>query len=853
MGIPNSTVHSVVRSAEVSYSPPGMEEIHDSADRALEVLAAFVVLTGLVGLAAALAGVFHAPQVLLAGALATGGWTWLARDKPAAAAAPASVAHLALIAAVGLFFRLPPYNYVIGGQDEGIYVNIANTLARTGGVVPQDRVLESLRNPAAIDRYVADNELPTVYLPGVYHAPGDPRRQQFQFLHEFPVWMAISSGLFNPAATPWALTFLALVSLLFFYRLALTLTGDRRAALAAGLLLAVNPLHVFFSKFPVSEAPALAYGTMGFSLLALDAFAPASSRRKRTLVLSALSLFGLFSTRISGFMYLPFVALLAAVALLCDDDAGRRRRIHRWALATVGLCTIGVLYALRWSSQYARDVYRISFEGLLGENWQIGLAALLAVSAAAWLGIWLAARTPRGREVLGGLLRRGQALLGPAVLLVIAAAMWNLYRVGFTQHYAGDAWLETRMHVVGTRWSAFAISSLLAAAEYLSPLGFVAVVALALRKWREPRIAILLAFVVFFFAYVGGLQWFLPYQPYFARYLLSEFVPYALLFLVCAWAAWSPGRLRTALAGLLVLIGTYSAALSAAQIGKQENGGAYESLGALAQRIPPNALLLIDSDSVRGFAISELKTPLVYTFDVHVADASRGSLADAAYLAELRSTFDDVYLVSCASTAPETFAPVESLRFRAMAFEWGHLPPIRLFARINARLFLYKLDRITLSAGTRVAVHTGGLATQWLDTGWSPAESWGVWTVGPAATLRIDPRQLAAGIGALALQLKAFVSPQHPEQRVTLRLDGERVSELRFHYPDVVELKPSIPVPAARLRDARPLAIELDTPDAISPLAIGLNADERVIGVGLESVEFVAVPALQGRRAADLH
>src|SRR5215813_12217852 len=105
-----------------------------TVDRTLELVAVYVFAASLIGLVAALAGHFHAPQVLVAALLLASGYAWRTRGAPPVPAAGASVPHLVLILGVALFFRVPAYLYVLGGQDEGVYVNMAAELARTGSL-----------------------------------------------------------------------------------------------------------------------------------------------------------------------------------------------------------------------------------------------------------------------------------------------------------------------------------------------------------------------------------------------------------------------------------------------------------------------------------------------------------------------------------------------------------------------------------------------------------------------------------------------------------------------------------------------------------------------------------------------
>jgi hypothetical protein len=804
-------------------------------DRVLELLAIGLVAAGLIGLVTALCGVFYPAQIVLAAIACTASYGWWTRNAGGHAGPQPAAAHLLLILLVGLFFRAPPYFYVIGGQDEGVYVNMAEELARTGSLTPHDPVPDTLPEAAADAHYLRDNYQPRQYLPGVYAGDGNPPRLEFQFYHLFPVWMALFAGLFGPQAAVWALTFLALVSILFFHRVALALTGDRRAALAAGLLLAVNPLHAFFSKFPVSEVPLLAFSSMAFAFLARY-WRGGARPPGRWLAIATAAMACVFTTRISGFFYLPFLLLLSAAVLLHESDRRRRRAVQLWVVSTVCLYAISVCYGLTWSGFYSRDIYQLSFAGLFGDHWSRIVVAAGAAVLAGWVALWAAARSHRVRKSLGDAWAAGRLGLGPVLVLIMLAGIRKPYLLGFTDRYLADPYM-VRFGLAGAHWFSVAASSLVAAAAYLCPLVFLSFIALLLWRRRDAATDLVLMLLSYFVVHVSLLEWFMPYQPYFARYLVSEFVPWTLLFVVCGWAGMQPGRGRKVLGLALAASGLYGVALSAAQLGKKEDDQAYQTLARLAAPIDGDDLLLIDDDHIRGFAVSELKTPLVYSFGLQVADVNAAALADSAYLEALRAGHGDVYLVSCSGVLPAAFRLIDTLPFRVLAYQWNQSPPTRTFWRIDARLNLFRLTRMETAAGAKIGFGVGGRGSDWLQEGWSIEEPWGTWAVGHRATLQID-RETLGGVAALRFDLRAFVTPAHSSQRVVLRV-GAETRELNFRYPDTAELQTEIPLDPALQKAPRPLTIELKMPDAVSPQSLGLGRDKRVIGAGLSSIELV--------------
>lgn len=409
-------------------------------DRWFVCVAVFVVVTSVIGLVTTLAGVFHAPQVVLVSLLLTAVYGYMVRSREQRL--PGAVPrwrHVLLLLLVALPLRVPVYHYVMGGQDEGLYVNIAHYIQATDGINVNDPVRQSLQGTPYLDRYDANNHLGTSYVAGVYKDGNANSHLQFQFYDLFPVWMALFIGMFGSTAGVYALTLFSLLSLVCFYRLALLLTGRHQAALIAGGLLALSPLHAFFSKFPVTEIPTLCFSLIGFLLLAAYFSAHKDERRSFWLCVSVGAFLCLFTTRISGFMYVPFMIALAWAALLMDEDVSRRRGLQFWAMAATVAYLASVLYGMRWSSHYAHDIYVGSFRPLLGEHWKAALAALSLFVLSFWLvtALWL-----KKHRLTQGYRRHISNLAhwAPTVIVYVAlcVGLLKVYRLGWTGHYVSS-------------------------------------------------------------------------------------------------------------------------------------------------------------------------------------------------------------------------------------------------------------------------------------------------------------------------------------------------------------------------------------------------------------------------------
>lgn len=812
-----------------------------TVDRALELVAFFAVVASLVGLVAALAGVFHAPQVLLLSLLLTGAYAWKTR---LGGVLQGSVSprwqHVLLLIAVALFFRLPAYNYILGGQDEGLYTNIGQYIEHTGGIKVHDDVAQRLAGSPYLKPYLQENRFHDVwgnpYLLGVYSNSHNPATLEFQFYHVFPVWIALFAGLFGSTFGVYALTFLALLSIIFFYRLALVLTASHGAALFAGLLLALSPLHAFFSKFPVSEVPALAFTLIGFTYAAAYwSCQEQSESRRRWLVLSAFAFLCMFTIRMSGFTYMPFFVGVAFAALACDGEKWRRRDIQLWAGGVVAVFLLSAWYGFHWAHQTVIYNYGSWFKPFLGTHWLRGALLLIAVGLVAWVAIgWWASRSDARRGWLASRVVASTRLaIGPMTLAILVVGAWYVYRLAWTGAYRGTSF-DSVYHIAGAGWGGAVATSLPQLVIFLGPLLVVAFLIAMARRWPDPRMELLRLFLVMFFAYAMLLRWVLPYNPYYARFLVSELAPYLILFVVCVWAALKKDTAaRTLLSVCFVLSLTYAGVLSAAQIGKNEEAGLHDTLARLVAPIGPDDLILLDVHDA-----GVLKTPLVYTFGRHVVTVGQTDLADAGYMAKLASAYANTWLITPALSAPDAFTRANKSWYRVVTYKRDHFAPLALTYDPGQPLFLYELTAPKVPVDVGQAFGTGSPWLGWLTRGWSGPEPWGVWSAAETAELRIDPRSLPASSSGvvLHLQAQAFIVAQHPCQRVIVVMNDVQTGNYHPCYP-TGQFQMTLQIPEALIAAEKPIVVTFELPDAQSPQSLGLSNDGRKLGISLTGFE----------------
>ena len=121
-----------------------------------------------------------------------------------------------------------------------------------------------------------------------------------------------------------------------------------------------------------------------------------------------------------------------------------------------------------------------------------------------------------------------------------------------------------------------------------------------------------------------------------------------------------------------------------------------------------------------------------------------------------------------------------------------------------------------------------------LADGWGRVEEWGTWSEGTEAevVLRIPPEARA-----ISIETAAFVQLSHTRQRVAVSINGVEALSTQFTrlQDNTLELPLTPAIRETIGADGR-LRVHFHLPDAISPKALGLGSDERVMALGLKSL-----------------
>lgn len=618
---------------------------------------------------------------------------------------------LILILLAGLIFRFAPYLTVYGGQDQGVYVNMSATYETNGSTFIVDEVRKSAVEAGLQEWYDAKNQsrrenveegkYEGEHLPGIYIKRLKDSKYVYQFYPLHPLWMALAGKFFGDQNRIYSLVFFSLLSIISFYLLASIIPGGNKfSSVLIGVLLAINPLHAFFSKFPVTEMVALCFSSLGFYYLLKYR---RSTRIDETdifyLCLSA-GLFGcMFFTRISGFLYIPFFYFLFVVTIIFEKDATVRNGLSLYFMSIFCLYALSVAYGLLYSYPYSHDIYANLLGKLFQSAWQQKLRWIVAGACGTLAVLFFlrkhVARLFESASILR-IIRKNANIIWSVVLgCVIVLAGYKAYQLGFTDQYAGG-----RIVPGGEGWASVRSSNMFVVMMYLSPVG-LSIFLYGIIKFFPNRKDILWGGFVIFLA----MFWYLftvrriitEYHYYYARYLLSEVVPYTLL-AVCIILGhlFQKKRLGKVISiSLSAIIAGFFLYFSSYQFLGKSGDGSYASLKEIDESMREDDLLIICGIDPPFQWI--IRTPLSFYYDLNTCSVK--SVTDLQTLNGKRflSKFGDVFMLSRDRLGFRFLTPIKEITYTQGDFVKSKSIP-KKYQYTSERLRFYEIDKSALSA-----------------------------------------------------------------------------------------------------------------------------------------------------------
>jgi hypothetical protein len=615
---------------------------------------------------------------------------------------------LLVIFLVALFFRAQPYLYVPGGQDQGVYVTMSATYEKKGSTFIKDEVRKKAvelglqkyydRFSQSFRRKVVKGEYEGQHLPGIYIKDLSKSLYVYQFYPLHPLWMALVGKFFGDSNRVYSLVFFSLLSIVGCYLLCLKLTeGNQLAAALVAILLALNPLHAFFSKFPVTEIVALAFSCLGFLYLIKYYQEAKKGQSKHFYLTLSAGLFAcMFFTRISGFIYMPFFYLFAVITILFERDGSIRKQLILYFISIFILYAISVVYGMNYSYPYSHDIYRGSFKHFFRNDWEIKLSWLIVAAISVLPVLWLLkdriAKIDFHFKINLGVLAHC------ILLLVIIMACYKAYSLAFTDKFVSDGWIGGRFKMAGMGWKSLPHSNVFAVMLYLSPLGFLLFLYAQFHSiLKQNNNVIWMAFTIFLamFWYVGTVMRFTtPYHFYFSRYFLSEIVPFSLLSIaiVLGDLVNTSKRLRIISITLSALIAIYFGYFTVQQFSKRSADGAYTSLKQIQSHLRKNDLLLIHKKDFK-FETLLIKLPLSYYFNLNVCEFEEAADLRFVLKGDFLDNFESVYILSKKALNSPFLLSVDKIHYKQGYYDRSRKKIPTKFRYWNFKFFLYKLDK----------------------------------------------------------------------------------------------------------------------------------------------------------------
>lgn len=664
-----------------------MQDTNSSRDLKLfDLLTLYVCMTGIAGLLLLVLNKFDSLYSLIIGAFFTVLTVKIFKCRMSFRDERFDL-YLLLILLIAGFFIAKPYLYIMGGQDEGIYVNMSSTYEKTGSTFIKDNLREALPEDEkeiydaynhygltgkVEDKYEGSNE------PGVFIKDLEKSEYVYQFYPLHPIWMAIFGKVLGEDNRVYSLFFFSILSLVTFFLLAYELSNRKKwpAYIIAGFL-ALNPLFTFFSKFPVSEIVSIAMSGLGFYYLLryFQQYKENGSSQKIFLFLSSLAFFNLFFNHISGFLYMPIFYLFLLIAMLFIDDKSRLRIFVLYALSIFFWYFLSVLYGLKYSFPYSFDIYNFELSRLILFNWKLQLLLTVILLAA----ILYVVRHFR-MYVKNLIAKYLPYTLNILVLLIILIIPLNIYDA----YNAGIAFGDLKRVMLS---SAIYITVL-----YLTPIGLILFL-FGLNKARKlqevPNFMFLIFLLLAWYMKIIISVW-VGYQYYAARYLFNEVVVYSMLFiaLYCGHLLTAEKFKKYFAIAAIAFISIYSIYYTSFQLQGQEADGSNRALKRIAAQIDEKDILM------PTFSGHEILTPLKYYFGLNMFIISPQEVGEKDFFNYFLGNFNDIFVLSTKPLSNRNLEIIDIIAYKEGIFEHpGYKIPQEFFYHNQADLYLYKVNR----------------------------------------------------------------------------------------------------------------------------------------------------------------
>ncbi|KKR05749.1 MAG: hypothetical protein UT34_C0002G0256 [candidate division WS6 bacterium GW2011_GWF2_39_15] len=416
---------------------------------------------------------------------------------------------------IGIILRISPWMYLEGGQDEGLYISMSKQFDRTGRLQFDDIAVPKLKGDDLV-RY--EKEAGWAIL-GIKKA--DEGSLYYGFYPMHPMLMSVTGFIFGENHMTSSLTLFSILSIIGIFLLTKEISGSTLAGTIAGSLLAFSPLHLYFSRFPVTEilALSLTLNTFYFILRGLKT-------KSWTPLLIALFLINIFFyTRITWIIALPFYILMILAIMVYLKERKERIMWGLWGLLVLLTYLISLyFYYTQINTLYVlfyHDIFKI-----VPERWFYTLLGLIP------LVVFLFSTVFRKyvKWVMEVVFKYRNIFIYIGLIILVVINLRYFYRMAFTDTFVGTR-ADYFWGMANKGWIIFKDTALMSLILYLTPVGVI-LFALSIKRVINTPVRVLLTIFLFLFLALNlTVNKFTPYHFYYARYQLSEIIPVIYVFI----------------------------------------------------------------------------------------------------------------------------------------------------------------------------------------------------------------------------------------------------------------------------------------------------------------------------------
>jgi hypothetical protein len=440
--------------------------------------------------------------------------------------------YLLIILFIGFLFRLNPSIYLSGAQDQGLYISMSHQFEKNGSLDIPDTLMPNM-NESQLEIYEKYNPPSAM---GVSRSWTKNQTEVMPFYPLHPMWMSLFAYMMGDLNRSYSIVFFSIMSIFILYKLTTLLTKDQTAPYLAALLLAINPLHVFLSKFPVTENVALFFSLTGFYYFLL-ALKKSTSKYEYylNLTISALTFFSFFFVRMSGFLYIPFFLLLLTVLYLSVKNQFNRKGLIFYFSVVFTFLALSNLYFLIYLPELFFPLYETFFYPILGNNW-IQIVSLLIISLLISFLITIKYLKKPIALFLAFLKVRYKLIIICGSILVIGISFYQLYKLGYSENYSN--FVFPAIQQIGQEGlKSLRFLPLYTILLYLSPFGFLLLLFSfwKMLKSNNKEFLFIYIFTLIFFIVNSVLFKYVQYHYYYARYYMTEIIPSLIIMIAISW------------------------------------------------------------------------------------------------------------------------------------------------------------------------------------------------------------------------------------------------------------------------------------------------------------------------------